>query len=309
MVKYSSIKHLDKHLDSTNVRNKEYMKKFFSLLVEVSWKIWPVVTEKIVLRLFFSPVEYKLNAAEKRLLQQGDIFFIKVRNKKIQCWRWGEGPLVILAHGWNGRGIQFQPLIEALIDSGFSVVTYDAPGHGESEGKTSNYFEFSDAVRSLWHTVDKNNVQAVIGHSLGACALLNFISKENYHRQTILIAPALKLREMLFQTFEIHGVPKIVYQNLVQNLESLHGYSIFSDNPSQLIKQIHTDLVVFHDKNDKAVPYADMKHVAEVSNNIHLNTTTGLGHKRILFDRKVIQTIVRNVREKNTIKTDIQKAS
>ena len=171
------------------------MKKFFSLLVEVSWKIWPVVTEKIVLRLFFSPVEYKLNAAEKRLLQQGDIFFIKVRNKKIQCWRWGKGPLVILAHGWNGRGVQLHHFIEPLIQKGYSVITYDAPGHGESQGKTSSYFEFTDTIRALLTSPNDFRIRGIVAHSLGASATVNSMAKEGRPIRAVLIAPALRLKE------------------------------------------------------------------------------------------------------------------
>jgi predicted alpha/beta-fold hydrolase len=292
---------------STKVRNRLIVKNLVSACFKMTWMIWPTAIEKLALRLFFSPADYKLNHSEKTLLNQGKPFQISVRDKTVRCWQWGEGPIVILAHGWNGRGIQFQPLIAALLKANYSVITFDATGHGASEGKTSNYFEFSDTLRTLWHSIEKHRVQAVIGHSLGACALLNFISKESYHKVAILIAPALKLREMLFYTFESHGVPKIVYLNLVQNLEMRHQYSVFSDNPSQLIKKVKNDVLIFHDEKDKAVPFTDTEHVAEMYDHIVLRATTGLGHKRILSDKSVIDEIVRTICGKKT--TKIQKAS
>jgi pimeloyl-ACP methyl ester carboxylesterase len=265
--------------------------------------------EKLVLRLFFAPVGYNLNSDEKSLLDRGGKFSINVNNRMIQCWQWGDGPVVILAHGWNGRGIQFQPFIEALLDANYSVITFDAPGHGDSEGHYSNYFEFSDALRALWHAIDHTNVQAIIGHSLGAGALLNFMSKEKYYKKAVLIAPALRLRELLFQTFEDHHIPKRVYLNLVQNLEMVHGYSIFNDNPAQLIKQIKNNVLIFHDRNDKAVPYEHTKCAAERIALITLETTIGLGHKRILSDTSVMEKTIGYIEGKKSSQRKIQKAS
>jgi pimeloyl-ACP methyl ester carboxylesterase len=271
--------------------------------------IWPAFVEKLVLRLFFSPVDYKYNPSEKALLGQGRSFQITVRSKIVKCWQWGKGPIVILAHGWNGRGIQFRALIAALIDAKYSVITFDATGHGASQGQTSNYFEFSDTIRTLWHSLDKNNVQAVIGHSLGASALINFMSKEAYYKKAILIAPALKLRQLLFQTFDSHGVPKEVYLNLVQNLEILHGYSLFDDNPYHLIKKVKNDILIIHDQFDKAVPYNDTEYVADNLHHITLNTTSGLGHTRVLNDTAVIENIIKYLGGKTIATTKIQKAS
>jgi predicted alpha/beta-fold hydrolase len=299
----------NKNINSTNVRDRILKKKIFYLLLKGVWMVWPAIVDKLVLRLFFSPVEYKINQLEKSLLDRGRSFQIKIRNKIIQCWRWGEGPTIIFAHGWNGRGAQFQSLIDAIIKANYSVITYDAPGHGSSQGKTSNYFEFTETLRILWQSCKDENVVAVVGHSLGASALINFISKEQFNKDVILIAPALKLRELLFHTFEQHGIPKIVYQNLVQNLELYHGYNIFTDNPVQLIKNIKNDILIIHDKNDKAVPFEDSEHADELYDNINLHATDGLGHKRILNDKIIIETVVGYLEKRQDKNRMIQKAS
>ena len=296
-------------MNRANIRNKNLGQKLFHHLLKMIWMVWPAIVEKLVLRLFFSPVEYQLNQSEKSLLGRARSFHIKVNNKTIQCWQWGEGPVVIFAHGWNGRGVQFQPFIESLIKAKFSVVTYDAPGHGGSEGKTSNYFEFTDTLRVLWHLYKKENVIAVIGHSLGAGAVINFADKEKFENKVVLIAPALKLRELLFQTFDQHNVPKIVYQTLVQNLELVHGYNLFTDNPIQLIKNIKNNILIFHDKNDKAVPYADTYHAAKVSENVSLHSTMGLGHIRILHDESTLESILAHLEKRKKFERGIQQAS
>jgi pimeloyl-ACP methyl ester carboxylesterase len=288
----------ENNTNRTNVREKKVGQKLFYYLLKMVWMVWPAIVENLILRLFFSPVEYQLNQSEKSLLARARSFHIKVNNKTIQCWQWGEGPVVIFAHGWNGRGVQFHPIIESLIKVNFSVVTFDAPGHGSSDGKTSNYFEFTDTLRVLWDSLKNENVVAVIGHSLGASAVINFVDKEKFEKKVVLIAPVLKLRELLFQTFAQHSVPKIVYQNLVQNFELVHGYNLFSDNPIQLIKNIKNNIMIFHDKSDKAVPYEDTHHAAELSDNIILHTSVGLGHNRILNDKSTIEKILTHLEKR-----------
>jgi esterase/lipase len=298
-----------KNLDSTNIRNKELKLKILHLFLKMGWMVWPSIIDKLVLRLFFSPLEYPLNHSEKLLLQQGQNFQITVRERIIQCWRWGQGPAVILAHGWNGRGIQFQALIDILIKSNFTVITYDAPGHGMSEGKYTNYFDITDTIRTLWQSCKEENVVAVVGHSLGAAALINFISKETYTKNVVLFAPPLKIRELLFQTFDQHGVPKIVYQNLIQKLEPVYGYNLFKDNPTELIKSIKNDILIIHDKNDKAAPIADSEHVAELYEAISLHSTVGLGHKRILIDNSTLNFVLAYLEKCKNTSRNIQKAS
>jgi len=299
-----------KNIDNTNVRNNGIKQRILHLFFKMVWLAWPWLADKLVLRLFFYPQEYTLNKSEKLLLRHGKNFQIKVRERIIQCWRWGEGPAVILAHGWNGSGIQFQPLIDSLIKSNFTVITYDAPGHGISQGKYTNYFDITDTIRTLWQSCKEENVVAVIGHSLGAAALINFISKEKYTKNVVLFAPPLKIRELLFQTFDYHGVPKIVYQNLVQKFEPLYGYSLFKDNPTQLIKSIKNDILIVHDKNDKAAPFTDSEHAAELYDNIYIHATVGLGHKRILNDNSTMEFVLAYLDKckKNTSRK-IQKAS
>src|SRR3954471_12912224 len=50
----------------------------------------------------------------------------------VAAWKWGQGPTVLLVHGWEGRGSQLGSFVEPLVAAGLSVVAFDAPGHGDS---------------------------------------------------------------------------------------------------------------------------------------------------------------------------------
>ena len=115
--------------------------------------------------------------------------------------------------------MNFAYFFKSLIDAGYSVIAYDAPAHGESDGQFTNYFELTDTVRAFFDPSHGFDIQGIIAYSIGASAAINCISKEKPSIDTVLIAPALKLKELLFNHFNQHGVPKIVYQSMITEIE------------------------------------------------------------------------------------------
>ena len=276
---------------STNVRYIKTRQRGTHLLLTALWHLAPNVTKNIILKRFFKPKSYALTPFEQQFLKNGTPFHIHIHDKDIRCWKWGQGPGILFVHGWNGRGVNFAYFFKSIIDAGYSVITYDAPAHGESEGQVTNYFELSDTVRSFLDLSNGFNIQGIIAYSIGGSATINCISKDNPSVDTVLIAPALKLKELLFSTFNYHGVPEVVYRNLVADMERYYGYDVHQDNPNVLAKTISSKMLIVHDKDDRTIPYTDSKRLSEKTDNVYLHTTEGLGHKQILKDNAVIDVI------------------
>jgi hypothetical protein len=64
-----------------------------------------------------------LSPEQRQWLDQGRPFDIQAHHKQIRAWQWGDGPGVLLVHGWNGRGIQFERYMAPLVQAG------DVRGH------------------------------------------------------------------------------------------------------------------------------------------------------------------------------------
>jgi pimeloyl-ACP methyl ester carboxylesterase len=62
------------------------------------------------------------------------------------------------------------------------------------------------------------------------------------------------------------------------------------DGP-ELAPRLRTELLVVHDRDDREVPYEDGEETASRWPGARLVTTTGLGHRRILGDRDVVETV------------------
>jgi pimeloyl-ACP methyl ester carboxylesterase len=274
--------------NGTNVRLYKMRQRVIHTFFNLLWNHTPTLSKGIIKRMFFTPTTYKSNPVERQYLGNGEKFEISIHHKAVKCWKWGSGPSILLAHGWNGRGIQLHHFIEPLIQRGYSVITYDAPGHGESQGRTSSYFEFTDTIRTLLIAPNGHEIRGVIAHSLGGSAVVNSIEKENHPLEVVLIAPALRLKEVLYGFFDHVGVPRDIYEILIKEYEDQFGYNMQRDNPVNLLRKINSKILIVHDKNDPTIPYDDSKEISERFANIELHTTERLGHKKVLAESSVV---------------------
>ncbi len=276
---------------STNVRIIHFRQLATRIILKLYWNISPVMAKRFVKNHFFKPADYRTTEKEKRILENGSKFQIHIHGKTIQGWKWGKGPGVLFAHGWNGRGIQFRRFFKSLRRAGFAIITFDAPGHGDSSGTTSSYFEWTDTVRAILNPINGFNIKGMIAHSLGGSAVINALSKEKVSVPTVLIAPALKLKQILFSTFNLYGIPSVIYKKVIEEFERRFGYTLEDDNPSNLISEIDTNLLIVHDHQDGTIPFSDSEEFTETLPTLMLHETNGLGHKRILKDRKIVEMI------------------
>jgi len=276
---------------STNVRILNFRQLTTRIMLKLYWNISPARAKRFVKNHFFKPADYRTTEKEKQILGNSSKFKIDIHGKTIQGWKWGEGSGILFVHGWNGRGIQFYRFFKSLRQAGFAIITFDAPGHGESTGTTSSYFEWTDTVRAILNSSNGFNIRGIIAHSLGGSAVINALSKEKISVPTVLIAPALKLKQILFNTFNLYGIPSVIYKKVIEDFERRFGYTLEDDNPSNLIPEIDTNVLIVHDHQDGTIPFLDSEEFAEILPTVMLHKTDGLGHRRILADRKIVELI------------------
>jgi pimeloyl-ACP methyl ester carboxylesterase len=89
----------------------------------------------------------------------------------------GDGPPVLLSHGYTATGAMWRPQVESLVAQGYRVITWDERGHGRSDypEDPAQYAE-SIAVADMAAVLDAAGAQrAVIGGlSLGGYLSLAF---------------------------------------------------------------------------------------------------------------------------------------
>ena len=273
----------------TNVRTNKSQRWATRRILQLLWHGAPRLAERFVEKAFFSPRSSPPSAEQQRWLDRGDPFHLRVHDKRIQGWRWGTGPGVLLVHGWNGRGIQFHRFIAPLIDAGYAAIAFDGPAHGASEGRSTSYFEFTDTVRALIEPNRGLDIRGIIGHSFGAAAVVNGLAHQGLAIDSVLLAPALRLKDMLMDAFDRHGIPPMIFENLISAYEIRFGYSLQHDDPHLRLKDLRSSVLVIHDHDDPIIAHRDSRTATHGFGHVTLHTTHGLGHKRILTDPAVVE--------------------
>lgn len=102
--------------------------------------------------------------------------FIADDGERIHIQISGDGPPIVMLHGWTGSHQDWFPFLAAL-NAHHRVYRWDARGHGVHSLKTSSaptVHRMAADLRNLFEHYDLNGVTAV-GHSMGALTLWQYI--------------------------------------------------------------------------------------------------------------------------------------
>jgi pimeloyl-ACP methyl ester carboxylesterase len=102
----------------------------------------------------------------------------------------GEGPPLVLLHGYVGDRRMWRPQIEALSDE-FTVVAWDAPGYGGSSDPPESFAlsEFADCLAAFIEALGLGRVH-VLGISFGGGLALELYSRHPELPMTLVLASA-----------------------------------------------------------------------------------------------------------------------
>lgn len=236
--------------------------------------------------IFERPKRYKVPERETELLSRGRAFHVQSRHGKIAAWEWGEGPLVHLIHGWEGRGAQLGAVVDPLVEQGFRVVAWDAPAHGQSEGKTASAWTFGQVAVDV--AKETGQPYAVYAHSMGAISTSVALSEGYAPERFVYIAPATAPEKPLRLIEEVMGVPAPMKKRFMDMLAERFGRDWESLRDGALPEGFSAPLLMIHDRGDREVFFDTSLRLQRNWPGSVVEFTNGLGHNRILRDEKVI---------------------
>lgn len=249
-------------------------------------------------RLFLTAPRPLAPAKEIAALATAHVGSVVVHGQRLATWTWvpirhAEAPrgIVLLVHGWGGRGGQLAGFVPGLLAAGYSVVTYDAPGHGLSEGRTSSLVEVGRAVRGVVAALP-SPVHAVIAHSMGGAATAFALDEGMPLARAVFVAPPTAVTEWARTFSEVLGLGDEMRSELQRRIEGRLQVPWADLDMSVVAPRMQTPLLVIHDTDDREVPYTSSERVVEAWPGATLHTTQKLGHKRILDDAEVIARAV-----------------
>ncbi|HGN0435322.1 TPA: alpha/beta hydrolase [Pseudomonas aeruginosa] len=177
-------------------------------------RIAPRWTAERMRRTFMVPGEWPPKDWELPLLASSERVTLRFG---LSVLRWGEGPAVLLLHGWAGRPTQFAHLIEQLVGAGYSVYALDAPAHGRSPGREANVVLFAHAL--LEAAGELPPLRAVVGHSLGGAAALLAAQMGLRSEALVTVSAPSRILEQLRLFARFVGLPALARSHFIRLVE------------------------------------------------------------------------------------------
>ncbi len=277
-------------------RRTPLSRRFLVPAVRLVGAVSPALASIVAERIFFTPVRHRAPARERAVLGTAAREWIEFRGKRVAVWRWGHGPAILLAHGWSGRGGQLAAFVEPFVSAGFSVLTWDAPGHGHSDGERSDLLEFAALIDVLARR--EGRVRAIVGHSLGGAATVLACAGGAPAERVVLVGAAADPTDFFRWFLGIVGFDDVRRAATMARLERKFAFRWAEANVARAASFLgHIPALVVHDRDDAEVPFRDAEEIVRSWPGARLHATSGLGHRRILGDPGVIASLGRFLTE------------
>lgn len=208
-----------------------------------------------------------------------------------------EAPTALVLHGWNSRTEHLASVIDELRRTGFRVIAFDLPGHGQSGGRS---LHMAGAVAAFNGVVARlGPAQVIVGHSFGGAVTVNAVagSIAGYApvrtERLVLIAAPSDL-PFIFRRFAgMLGLGPRSRDALYGSVESIAGRPLSSFVGGRQLAGTGLPALVIHAPEDREVPASQAEDYARDNPHVRLHWAPGLGHRRILSDRAVLAEIAR----------------
>jgi pimeloyl-ACP methyl ester carboxylesterase len=252
--------------------------------------VWPGQAERVAAWMFCHPHRAALRPREAAILESGTRIRFRAGDNDLTSWSWGEGPTVLLHHGWSGRAGQMSAFVDPLLRKGYRVVAYDAPAHGASPGRSTGLPVLAEALKEFGDL--NGGIHAVIAHSIGCAATMLAIKNGLSVDRAVLLAPPSDMRVFLSVFAEHFAMNDRLKEGMARRIASWFGIDWAEMDAIHWARRARPPLLIFHDRDDETVPWAHGRTVREAWQNADLVTTERLGHRRIRLDPEVIERAV-----------------
>lgn len=257
-------------------------------------RVAPPLAARLAFELWRRPLgRGRVRTRERVVHASARVSVVEHRGRRVLTYAWGDGRRpVLLVHGWRSRASRFAPLVSALLERGYSPVSYDAPGHGDTRGRAGTILDHRAVIETL--AAEHGGFEGVVAHSLGVPFAL-YAVREGLAVDRVVAISGVSDFGYLVDAFCARlglrpGLDRLLRRRIERSLFDGDAgiWSRFSAE-----RATGCDLLVIHNTVDEVVdPGQAQRLVRAHGSRATLIETTGLGHRQILEDADVIAAAV-----------------
>jgi pimeloyl-ACP methyl ester carboxylesterase len=243
----------------------------------------PPLAARVAARVFMTPPRYAKASPDWAAMARAAPFAVDAGRETLRGVRLGRGPAVLLVHGWGGRGHQLAAFAPPLLEAGCSVIAFDGPAHGASTGRTTNMPELADALR---HVAERFRARAdrALPRRRGLARPPQGLALES----VVLIAPPRTPAAFLDAFCSGLGL-RAETRGTAPADRAAGGVRMSELAVPRFAAGLRTPALVVHDRADTEVPWDDGAAIAAARAAARFLATEGLGHRRIVRERSVVE--------------------
>ena len=218
---------------------------------------------------------------------------LEVNGKTVTTYTWGSGRRVILlVHGWRSRASRLSRIVGALQAPDATIVSFDAPGNGDSPGNRTTVLDYAEAIHQLGER--HGRFEAIVAHSFGVLASFLAVREGTATRRIVGISGMHDAGALVDQFAHQLSLPARVVSGLRDRIER-RTFTVVDDPWSRFVARIDdpgVPVLLVHDADDRLVRPAQLERIAsDHPGAVEVLRTSGLGHSRILSDPAVLAAV------------------
>lgn len=250
---------------------------------------------------------------------------IIIDNLKVNYKTAGQGPAVLVLHGWGGSSDSWLKFQEILSQKNFKVVCPDLPGFGKSLNPPIPW-SIDDYVNFIYKFGESIGLKEffLIGHSFGGGLAVKFSVKYPKMVKSLILSDAAVIRKKRYSfrqmiAYLIAKVGKFLanapfiknsiypfFKKMVYKISGTKDYylakgtmketikKVFAEDLSDYLSKIKIPTLIVWGKKDKSVPLQYAYILKEHITNSKLEVLPEIGHSPNLENPKELSEIIIN---------------
>ena len=224
-----------------------------------------------------------------RALADAEEHEIALPSGAVAAWRVGNGPAVLLVHGWEDDNALWGPLADSFAREGRPVVALDLPGHGFSQAADASPRGAALAVLETAKALGP--IEAVVGHSYGCTASMIALAQGLEARRAVMIAsPVPRTKPSRRGEGDFDDVPPQVLQRALAI--RAEGEDKRRAQIEDMLRGMSVPALIVHSIDDEQCPMENGQRMAELWPSAELLLVDGLGHRFVAQDTAVLERVV-----------------
>ena len=263
--------------------------RLLRLWFAVLGRVAPGLAEEQAVRIFLTPRRREPRDPEVAGVP-AQRMFVDINGSRLAGWSWGDGPTVMLVHGWSSRAADMSALATAFVAAGYRAVAFDMPAHGSSSAGRSSLAEWMDALPLM--AEKSGGVHAIVGHSLGAAAVVLALEAGLRANGAVLFAPPLEPSTFIERVQRFIGLPAALLPGMKRRVAEHVGRDMSFFDSARAAATLSLPVLIIHDPLDQEVPWSHAEAIARAWPGSVLKSPQDVGHIQILKDPALLlQTV------------------